>query len=69
MFKKKYYWYQVNFKYTNNNAVVFYWNEQVGLTKQNSVINSRLIKKIVKPLHLKSGVQQRLLCFIGKFSK
>ena len=79
VFPKKYYWYQVKYVYRDkvNGKILFDFQGQVGLVKQNTINNQRRINKINIPLHKMDSVNHLLcngilsvetICYLGKFS-
>jgi|688.fasta_scaffold559828_2 hypothetical protein len=73
-----YYWYEVRYKYSNNGHNIFDWVTQIGVRERKTLMNSREIKKIPKPLHNDKKVKRLLcngqmsveiMCYLGRFSK
>lgn len=62
IFPKKYYWYRVRYEYKKKNDILFSWNTSVGVSKQDSINNSREIKLIPPPLHKSELVGLSSLC-------
>lgn len=76
--KRKRYWYQVKYYYKKKPAEssIFSWNSAVGLTNQKDILNSRVIKQSLEPIHtnkfmkpfLCNGVIDiEILSYLGKF--
>jgi hypothetical protein len=73
-----YYWYEVRYKYSNNGHNIFDWVTQIGVRDRKTLLNSRDIKKIQKPLDNDKKVKRLLcngqmsveiICYLGRFSK
>ena len=76
---KKRHWYEVRFIYKNDNRYpLFNFTQQVGLKKQSDILNDRLIKKLLVPIHKMDNVKHLLcngiltteiVCYLGYFKK
>lgn len=63
LMSKKYYWYEVKFVYKNKSGTeVLHWYHQIGLKHQDTILDYRQIKKIVKPLHMYNAISKYSLC-------
>ena len=63
LFKAKYYWYQVKYRYSNKNGItLFDWYSMIGLKNKSDILNTRNLKKMKPPLHKNTSVCKRLLC-------
>lgn len=82
LFTKKYYWYEVRFIYKDKkgNKEILNFVMEVGLTNQKDILNYRLVKKSMRPLHtgrlkdykryLVNGVLNiEVMCYLGRFSQ
>lgn len=78
--KGKYHWYEVKYAYRNRitKEVMFHWYTQIGVSTQDTVLNSRKLKKIPNPLHFNKEVkrlldngtlQVEIQCYLGWFPK
>lgn len=78
IFPKKYYRYVVEFTYRNksNGKKIVVWQEKIKISDQNILLNSRKLKKCVRPLHKWRLIKNNLcngvlfvcpICYLGKF--
>lgn len=77
-FPKKYYWYQVRYIYLVKGVKIFDWVKRVGFSKNNTVLNNRLVRKNASNLYLLNGSRKFLnngtlefefICYLGRFPK
>jgi hypothetical protein len=76
----KYHWYSVKFLYKTKttNKLIFDFTNQVGYINQADILDHRIVKKTVSPVHMMNRTKSHLcngilineiICYLGYFSK